>query len=522
MCTHPLNLTTVLDRHLEAGLSARTALHTPCGPVTYEELHRRMCAMGRALRALGVQREQRVLLVLDDTPDFFTAFLGAVRIGAVPVPVDYRIDAAQARFYAQDSYARAAVVDTERFVDLASALGEAGATVISTGPTDADESTLHLRDLVRVHAGDLRAADTHAEDPALWLYSSGSTGRPKAAVHLHKDVPAVCRQYARQVLGVTHEDKHLSTTKLFHAYGLGNSLLFPLWFGGSAVLLPGFPAPHLVLEAIERWRPTLLFSVPALYNAMPRSPGADQRDMSSVRMCVSAAETLPAHVWQRWHDLYGLTILDGVGSTEMLHIYCSNTARALRPGASGRPVPGYAIKLVAPDGSEITGAGSGEMQVRGDSALAQYWNHAERTRHALQGTWYRTGDRYRRDEEGYYWYQGRADDMMKISGLWVAPAVIETALQQHPQVAEAAVVGVNTERLTRIKAFVVLREGVRGSDVLARQLRQWCKDRLDGQQFPHLVEFTDGLPKTATGKVRRFALRTPQSAGPDTPAAHAG
>ncbi|WP_037836211.1 benzoate-CoA ligase family protein [Streptomyces sp. NRRL F-5650] len=521
MTTDRFSLFTVIDHHLGTGLGDKAALRGPHGPVTYGELYRNMCAAGRALRALGVQREQRVLLVLDDTPAFFTAFLGAGRIGAVPVPVDYRTNPEQVRFYAQDSYARAAVVEADRYEVLAPVLREAGVTVISTEPAGPGDGILHLPGLLRAHEGELGAAPTHPEDPALWLYSSGSTGRPKGVVHLQRDIAPVCRHYAGDVLGVTGDDVHLSTTKLFHAYGLGNSLLFPLWFGGSSVLLPGFPAPHLVLETVERARPTLLFSVPALYNALPRSPGAASRDVSSLRLCVSAAETLPAHVWERWHDLYGLTILDGVGSTEMLHIYCSNTERALRPGSSGRAVPGYRIKLVDPDGAEVEGAGSGEMFVRGGSMLAQYWHRADQTRSALHGGWYRTGDRYHRDGDGFYWYEGRADDMMKVSGLWVAPAAIETALRQHPDVAEAAVVGVDTDRLTRIKAFVVLRDGCRGGDALARQLRQWCKDRLAAHQFPHLVEFTADLPKTPTGKIQRFALRAQETAKADVPPARA-
>ncbi|WP_371797535.1 benzoate-CoA ligase family protein [Streptomyces albidoflavus] len=521
MTTDRFNLSTLVDHHLDGGLCDKAALYSPHGPVSYGEVYRSMCAMGRALRTLGIQREQRVLLVLDDTPAFITAFLGAGRIGAVPVPINYQSSPEQVRFYAQDSYARAAVIEADRYEEIAPALQEAGVMVISTEPAGPDDDRLHMRDLIRGQEGELSAASTHAEDPALWLYSSGSTGQPKGVVHLQRDIAPACRHYAGDVLGVTQDDVHLSTTKLFHAYGLGNSLLFPLWFGGTSVLLPGFPAPHLVLETIERVRPTLLFSVPALYNAMPRSPGAGSRDLSSIRLCISAAESLPAHVWERWRDLYGLMILDGVGSTEMLHIYCSNTERALRPGSSGRAVPGYQIKLVDPDGGDVKVAGSGEMFVRGGSVLAQYWHRAEQTRSVLQGSWYRTGDHYRRDEDGYYWYEGRADDMMKVSGLWVAPVAIETALQQHPDVAEAAVVGVDTDRLTRIKAFIVLRDGCQGSDALARQLRQWCKDRLASHQFPHLVEFAAGLPKTPTGKIQRFALRSQETVKADAPAAHA-
>ncbi|MEU7316277.1 benzoate-CoA ligase family protein [Streptomyces sp. NPDC007083] len=510
------NLSALVDRNLEAGLSDKAALLGPQGAVSYAELHRRMCAMGRALRGLGVEREQRVLLALDDSPAFFTAFLGAARIGAVPVPVPLTSHtvAEQIRFYAADSYARAAVVEADRYGELAPALRETGVTVISGGPSE-PAVRLCLPDLIEAHDGALDPAATHSEDPALWLYSSGSTGSPKGVVHLQRDIAPVCRQYAGEVLGLTRDDVHLSTTKLFHAYGLGNSLLFPLWSGAASVLLPGFPAPHLVLESIERLRPTVLFSVPALYNAMPRSPEAGRRELGSLRLCVSAAETLPVHVWQRWRDLSGLDVLDGVGSTEMLHVYCSNSPRALRPGSSGKAVPGYRIRLVRPEGGEVEGPGSGEMYVQGGSMMDRYWHRADRTRSVLHGTWYRTGDRYRRDEDGYYWFEGRADDMLKVSGLWVAPTEIEAVLQQHPEVAEAGVVGVDTDRLTRIKAFIVLHHAERGSEELARQLRQWCKHRLPGHQFPHLVEFVAALPRTTTGKLQRFALRAREDTAAD-------
>ncbi|WPO70541.1 benzoate-CoA ligase family protein [Streptomyces sp. KN37] len=507
------NLSTLVDRNLDVGRGERTAFHCGDEQVTYADVFRRMCAMGRALRALGVRREERVLLALDDSPDFVTAFLGALRVGAVPVPVNPRSRIGDFRFFAEDSYAKAVVAEAGLGETLSAALGRSGVRVIEAAGAERGDAALCLPELLDAHDGELPALDTHGEDVAFWLYSSGSTGRPKGVVHLQRDAVATCRRYAGQVLGATQQDLHFSSTKLFHAYGLGNGLTFPLWHGGSAVLMRGRPTPEAVLDTVERFRPTLFFSVPTLYSAMLRTPQARRRDLSSVRLCVSAAEPLPATVWHAWHDTHGLAILDGVGSTEMLHIYCSNTPGAERPGSSGKAVPGYEIKLVDSDGRTPRGAGRGEMYVRGPSTLARYWHRQESTRACLQGDWYRTGDRYRVDEDGYHWFEGRDDDMIKIGGLWVAPTEIEDVLLDHPRVLEAAVVGVRQpDGLSRVKAFVVPLDAApgtypEGADDLADQLRHWCKERLQRYQFPHAVEFVGELPKTATGKVRRFELR---------------
>ncbi|MEV5981893.1 benzoate-CoA ligase family protein [Streptomyces sp. NPDC052114] len=498
------NLSTLVDRNLDDGRGDKVAFRCGDEGVTYAELFGRMCAMGRALGALGVRREERVLLALDDSPDFVVAFLGAIRIGAVPVPVNPRSRVGDFRFFVDDSYAKVVVADAPLSDALSSVLAGTDVTVVTTG---AATKALSLRELLDTDGGELAPADTHGEDVAFWLYSSGSTGRPKGAVHLQRSVVATCRQYAGQVLAASHHDVHFSSTKLFHAYGLGNGLTFPLWFGGSSVLMRGRPTPDAVLDTVERFRPTLFFSVPTLYNAMLHAPGAAGRDLSSVRLCVSAAESLPAPIWRSWHDMYGLSVLDGVGSTEMLHIYCSNTPGAERPGSSGKAVPGYEIKLVDADGSSPGPGGSGVMYVRGASALSGYWHRTESTRAALYGDWYRTGDRYRVDADGFHWFQGRDDDMIKVGGLWVAPTEIEDVLLDHPRVLEAAVVGVRrADGLSRIKAYVVPLDAA-PVEQLAPQLQRWCKEHLQRYQFPHAVEFVGELPKTATGKVRRFELR---------------
>ena len=506
------NVSTLLDRNLEAGRGAKVALRTADRQVTYQQLFEDACAAGRALRALGLQREQRVLLVLDDTPAFPAAFLGATRAGIVPVPLNPLFKPDDYRHVLADSDARAVVVDLALLDKVREALAghdEPVALVTVGGPA---EGAHDFAGLLAEHAGELAPAPTHRDDPAFWLYSSGSTGRPKGVVHLQHDLPYTCQTYATQVLGIREGDVCLSTTKQFHAYGLGNSLSFPYWVGATAVLLQGRPAPDRVLDEVERHRPTLFFSVPTLFNAMLAAPGAERRDLSSVRLCVSAAEALPAELWRRWHETYGVAILDGIGSTEMLHIFCSNTAGDLRPGSSGKPVPGYDLKLLDEE-LDITPAGeTGTLYVRGDSALASYWRQHEKTKRTVIGDWVNTGDRYRQDADGYWWYQGRVDDMLKVGGLWVSPVEIEAVLVEHPAVYECAVVQVQVEGLTRIKAVVV----AKGAEpaTLTPELREWCKQRLQRYEYPHLVEYADELPKTTTGKIQRYKLRAPQAEVP--------
>lgn len=503
MRSERFNISTLVDDNLEAGRGDKVAFDSADEQITYHELYRRMCAMGRALRALGVQREQRVLLVLDDSPAFPVVFLGANRIGAVPVPVNPRSRSDDFRFFVEDSHAPVVIVESSLRAEVAAALEGLDVTIVSTA---ADGVTQALPELLQEYDGETAATDTHAQDMGFWLYSSGSTGRPKGVVHLQDHVVETCACYAGPILGVTEHDVHFSTTKLFHAYGLGNGLTFPLWFGGTAVLMGGRPSADAVLETVEQFRPTLFFSVPTLYNAMLHASGVAKRDLSSVRLCASAAEPLPAEVWKNWHETFGLTILDGIGSTEMLHIYCTNRVDAAKPGSSGTTVPGYEIKLVGADGHEAAIDEPGDMYVKGDSMLASYWHRRDKNKASLYGEWYFTGDRYRRDADGFYWYEGRADDMMKVGGLWVSPIEIENALLEHADVLEAAVIGVQVEGLTKIKAFVVP-EHETVIDQLDERLQLWCKQRLQRYQFPQFVEFVDELPKTSTGKIQRYKLR---------------
>jgi benzoate-CoA ligase family protein len=481
------NASLLLDQNLEAGREDKAAILCGDEAVTYSELFARACGVGAALRDLGIDRGERVLLVMDDCPWLPAAFLGAMRVGVVPVPVNPLYGRDDYPYFVEDSGARLAIVDR---VCAEKVRAPAALLVGDLEPSD-----------------EFSPVDTARDDVGFWLYSSGSTGRPKGVVHLHRDLLYTAETYGRHVLGITPSDVTLSTTKLFHAYGLGNNLSFPYWAGATTVLLSGRPSPDAILPAVGRFRPTLFFSVPTLFNAMLAADG--EGDFSSVRLCVSAAEPLPADVWQRWHDRYGLVILDGIGSTEMLHIYCSNTADDVVPGSSGRPVPGYDLKLVDEKGDVVEGAGTGDVYVRGDSMLREYWNEPEKTADSIRDGWFYSRDRYRRDPDGRYWYEGRADDMFKVSGLWVSPADVEARLIEHAAVLEAAVVGVQVEGFTKAKACVTTRVQIAPTDELADELREFCSAKLHRYQVPQLIEFVDSLPKTTTGKIERYKLRAP-------------
>lgn len=508
------HLSLISDANLDAGRGEDIALidgddvHW-----TYRQVHAAICRFAAALQARGVRRGERVLLVLGDSIRFHAAFLGSIRAGAVPVPYNFLARAEDFAYALADSYAVLAVVDQAFLDKVAPAADALGVPVlVGGGPPEREDE----RDTVEAWIADgpdhVDPVPTHADDPAFWLYSSGSTGRPKGVVHAHHDVAVTCRSYAVGVLGLTAADRTLSSTPLFHAYGLGNGLTFPMWVGATAVQMDRRPTPDAVLARVQTRRPSVLFSVPALYNGMLARPDAADHDLTSLRLNASAAEALPAALYHGWKALTGTEILDGIGSTEMLHIYCSNRAGAVVPGTSGTPVPGYALQLRDEHGDVLDDPeASGELYVSGDSALMLYWHHREKTRSALHGPWFRTGDRYRRGADGTYTYEGRADDMLKVKGLWVSPIEIENRLIEHDAVREAAVVGVTREGMVRIKAYVILvdpgapvgdaDEGLRGD------LQQWCKAKLLRYQFPHEVEVVADFPRTSTGKVQRFVLR---------------
>ena len=497
-----------VDRHVAEGRGERIALRCPERAFTYRQIAELVNQTGNALAALGIEMENRVLLLLYDSVEFVAGFFGAIKIGAVPVPVNTMMRPADYEYLLNDSRARALIVQRDlwdQMVSVRDHLKYLKHVVIVGAP---EPGRLHFPDWVRGASPELESAATCKDDAAFWLYSSGSTGFPKGAVHLQHDMVYCADLYARRVLGIRPDDVVLSAAKLFFAYGLGNSLYFPFRVGACSILLPSRPQPQTVFESIARERPTLFFGVPTLYASMlALSEGNRTYDLSSLRLCVSAGEPLPAELYRRWKDRFGIEILDGIGTTEVLHIFISNRPGQVKAGSSGRVVPGYDVRIVTEQG---TPAGSGEvgnLEVKGDSTCAFYWNQHEKTKQALRGEWIVTGDKYYRDDQDYYWYCGRSDDMMKVGGIWVSPIEVENTLIEHPAVLEAAVVGRELNGLTKPEAFVVLKTGQAGGSDLEEELKHFVKDRIAPYKYPRKITFVPDLPKTATGKIQRFKLR---------------
>ena len=501
------NVSTLLDANLEAGRSAKTAAITADDlEVSYAHLHRAMCRVALRLADLGVRREERVLLVLDDTVAFPAAFLGSMRLGAVPIPVNFLARPQDFGYFLDDSYAVAAIVDAVFLEKVGPEVAsrEGVRLIVANGDSGDSES---LDQWLADGDAEIDPVATHPDDMAFWLYSSGSTGPPKGVVHRHANVLATCEQYAQPTLQLAADDIVFSSTKMFHAYGLGNNLSFPLSVGATSVYSTGPPSPDKLLGKVAAHSPSIYFSVPALYAAILASPSFDDTDWSSVRLGVSAAEPLPPDTWRRFRERTGIEILDGLGSTELLHIYCSNRQGEVQPGSSGVAVDGYEIVLRDEKGSPVPDGEAGELWVRGPSSLIQYWHQSQRTKEKLAHGWFATGDRYHRDADGFYVYEGRVDDMMKIGGLWVSPIEIENRLMEHQAVHEAAVVSVLHDDVSRIKAAVILSESYQPSEELITDLQEWCKQALLRYQYPHTVDFVDDFPRTATGKIQRFRLR---------------
>ncbi len=497
-----------VDRHLAEGRGGKVAIRGAFGEVTYAELAERVNRCGNALLGLGLPRGARVLMVVKDCPEFFYLFWGAIKAGLVPVPLNTLLRSDDYRYVIEDSGCAALVWSPELAGEVKPALAAVPQPPAVALPVEGAERD--LKALLAAASPELDAVPSDADAPCFWLYSSGSTGRPKGAVHRQRDMVVTSQLYGADVLGVREDDVCFSAAKLFFAYGLGNGMTFPLWAGATSVLLEARPTPQSTFETIERFRPTIYFGVPTLYAAQLQAlDGGARPDLSSVRVCVSAGEALPADLFRRWKERTGLVILDGIGSTEALHIFISNREGDLRPGTSGRVVPGYEARIVAEDGREVPRGETGRLQVRGASTAALYWNNPQKTASTmLAGDWLDTGDTYLLDPDGYFQYCGRSDDMLKVGGMWCSPIEIEAQLVSHPAVLEAAVIGVpDASTLVKPEAYVVLREGVMASEALAEELMVHCKSHLAPYKFPRRLHFVAELPKTATGKIQRFRLR---------------
>ena len=488
-----------IDRHVGEGRGTTVAIRTAHETVTYAQLAERVNRAGNALMASGLLPGDRLLMVVKDCPAFFYLFWGAIKAGIVPVPPNTLLRAPDYAYMFEDSGGKLVVYSSEFAGEIEPALKQF--------PVRASTVDAFLADMAAA-SPKLDARLAAPTDDCFWLYSSGSTGRPKGAVHLQRDMVVTSELYGVRVLGVREDDISFSAAKLFFAYGLGNGMTFPLWTGSTAILDERRPTPDTTFETIEKFRPTLYYGVPALYAAQLVALDKGARDLSSVRACVSAGEALPAEIFRRWKDKTGTTILDGIGSTECLHIFIGNRLGDHKPGTSGRPVPGYEAKIVDDAGRPVAAGESGRLWIRAESAAKYYWNKPEKTAETMVDGWLNTGDTYRQDEDGYFIYDGRSDDMLKVGGIWCSPVEIENCLIGHPAILEAAVVGhADEHELIKPKAFVVLKQAGDGGPVLTEELMALCKKTLAPYKYPRWIEYVPELPKTATSKIQRFKLR---------------
>jgi benzoate-CoA ligase family protein len=499
-----------VDRHLREGRADKVAIRTNHGEeVTYRELAENVNRCGNALLALGIGRGERVIMIIKDCPEFFYVFWGAIKAGLIPVPVNTLLRAKDYAYIIADSGCTAVIYSPEFAGEIDGALSQVAVKPPHCLLTEGSES---LKGLLRNAATDLEPASTTAEDDGFWLYSSGSTGSPKGAVHRHRDMVVTSHFYGVETLGIREDDICFSAAKLFFAYGLGNGMTFSLWVGASTVLDDSRPTPQSTFKTIERFKPTLYFGVPTLYSAQLQALETERPDLSSIRLCVSAGEALPADIFNRWRKQTGLVILDGIGSTEALHIFISNQLNDIKPGSSGRAVPGYQLRITDDEGKEVPRGESGRLWIKGDSTARCYWNNPEKSARTMVDGWLDTGDTYVQDETGYYHYCGRNDDMLKVGGIWCSPFEIEAKLIEHPQVLEVAVVGhADGAGLIKPEAFIVLKNPADAGEALEAELLDFCKKGLAPYKYPRWFRFVPELPKTATGKIQRFKLRTGSS-----------
>jgi benzoate-CoA ligase family protein len=519
-----------VDRNVQEGRGAKVAIECGDERVTYQQLLENTNRVGNSLLALGVRPEERVLLLLLDTPEFLYSFFGAIKIGAVAVPVNTQAKSQDYEYILNDCRARVALVSEPLFPHLQSipkeklrylqeivvsevdVIGKVKQDLSSQGqPSHTHHS---LQNLIASASPELQAAHTSKDEPAFWLYSSGSTGASKGCVHLHHDMVVCCELYAKGILRMNESDRCFSVARLFFAYGLGNAGYFPLGCGATTILSPARPAPATIYADIERYRPTFFFSVPTNFAALLAHHREDGKefDLSSVRHAISAGESLPAPLFHRFKERFRVEILDSLGSTETLQMVIANRPGEAKPGSSGKIIPGYEARIVDEHGNSVAPNEIGDLLIKGDSTCSGYWNQHEETKETFVGGWFRTGDKYFQDEEGYFWYAGRSNDVFKVHGLWLSPAEVESVLIAHPAVGEAAVVAREDEDgLTKAAAFVVLNTEFTPSEQLALELQELVGQKIGGYKRPRWIEFLSEIPKTATGKLQRFKLREMQN-----------
>ncbi|MBO6560108.1 MAG: benzoate-CoA ligase family protein [Nisaea sp.] len=505
------NASSLLFDNLAQGRGDKIAVFSDLGTRTYSELAEQACRFGNGLLSLGLMRGDRVLLLMADTPAYPAAIMGAIRAGLVPILVNTLSTADLVSFYAEDAGARVLVFD-EAFAEIAGAFSPellASLTAISVngdGPS-ALPGALSGADWLAAQPATLEVADTGRDDPAFMMYSSGSTGRPKGILHLQHDALYTAESYARHVLKIREDDICFSIPKIFFAYGFGNAVTFPFHAGGSVVLFSGRPTPEAVYGMIARFKPTLLFGLPTLYTAMIKDPSADGADLSSVRTCISAAEILSQEIFDAWKKRFGHEIMEGLGSTEVLHIYLSNTETEKKIGSAGKIVPGYAARLIDPEGKPVAAGEDGVLSVRGDSNAPCYWNRPDKTAETMRDGWIYTGDRFRSDADGFYFFLGRIDDLVKVSGQWVYPLEVELCLNEHPEIVECCVAAVELpDRRTILRAYVTPSKGIKPDDALTQRLKSYVRETLLPHKAPRDFLYFDELPKTGTGKIDRQTL----------------
>ena len=502
----------LVDRHVNEGRGNRRAFVDHKSTLTYGDLQAQCNRFANALGKLGVTRESRIVLIMHDTVDLPVAFLGAIKAGVVPIPLNTLLPPETWRYMIEDS-AAAAVVVSEEIYDSAAhffeEIAQRRTLHIIVTDVSSDQKVIGLHALLNTCSPQAAATDTHADDTAFWLYSSGSTGAPKGTRHVHASLMMTARLFGHGVLGLNADDVIFSAAKLYFAYGLGNGLSFPLSVGATAVLMPDRPTPDSVAAVLRKHQPTVFCGVPTLLGAMLAKPDlARGAGSARLRLTTSAGEALPEEIGNRWQHVVGTEVIDGIGSTEMLHIFLSNRPGKVRYGSSGTPVPGYEAKIIGDDGEIVAKGEIGELVVKGPTSADGYWRQREKSRRTFRGEWTYTGDKYRVGEDGNYFYCGRTDDMFKVSGIWVSPFEVESALIAHDAVLEAAVIGHHDgDGLIKPKAFVVLKPGFKADDALLENLKAHVKAQAGAWKYPRWVEIRTELPKTATGKIQRFKLR---------------